>query len=140
MKDPIGIVIKDSIRQSGMTQEDFANGMGMTLRNLANLFGKEHIPMEQLARASKIMKRDFITEYVEWLHEKVPEIKEYENFLHKNNSQLVQEPPEKYNVDKPELISVALNVKGSLESVTANLSELIAIIKKEAETRGLKLA
>ncbi|HAK29716.1 MAG TPA: hypothetical protein DCW66_17775 [Sphingobacterium sp.] len=140
MKEPIGIVIKDSIRQSGMTQEDFANDMGMTLRNLANLFGKEHIPMEQLARASKIMKRDFITEYVEWLHEKTPEIKEYENFLHKENLGYDQN----YRIDgdgeKPELISIALNVKGSMESVSANLSELISVVKREAENRGFKLA
>ncbi|WP_286727847.1 MULTISPECIES: hypothetical protein [Sphingobacterium] len=139
MKEPIGIVIKDSIRQSGMTQEDFANDMGMTLRNLANLFGKEHIPMEQLARASKIMKRDFITEYVEWLHEKTPEIKEYENFLHKEYLDHEQSGIANNQRETPELISIALNVKGSIESVSANLSELISVVKREAETRGFKL-
>ncbi|WP_336828471.1 hypothetical protein [Sphingobacterium multivorum] len=139
MKEPIGIVIKDSIRQSGMTQEDFANDMGMTLRNLANLFGKEHIPMEQLARASKIMKRDFITEYVAWLHEKTPEIKEYENFLHKEHLDYEQNIIVNHEKETPDLISIALNVKGSIESVSANLSELISVVKKEAENRGFKL-
>ncbi|MGJ1296529.1 hypothetical protein ACR777_20120 [Sphingobacterium spiritivorum] len=131
MKEIIGVVIKESIRKSDMTQEDFAKEMGMTLRNLANLFNKEHIPIEQLVRASKIMKQDFIKVYTEWLYEKEPKIRPHEN----EDIQPIY--PDQYLKNE---MTIFLNVKGSFDDIKNNMTDFLEIVKKEAEERGLHLA
>ena len=131
MKEIIGVVIKESIRKSDMTQEDFAKEMGMTLRNLANLFNKEHIPIEQLVRASKIMKQDFIKVYTDWLYEKEPKIRPNEN------EDIQPKYPDQYLKNE---MTIFLNVKGSFDDIKNNMTDFLEIVKKEAEERGLHLA
>lgn len=137
MKESIGSVIKESVRKSGYTQEEFAKEMGMTLRNLANLLNKEHLPIDQIIRASKILNEDFIRPYTEWLYEKEPNIaKLYENEVHIPS--LSKDVGCEYQ--RKDELSISLNIKGELEAIKDNLSDFLDVIKKEAEDRGLHLA
>lgn len=139
MNQSIGELIRESVKKSGLTQEEFAREMGMTHRNLANLFNKERIPIEQLIRASKILKEDFINQYSSILYNEEPalfgfrdqylvqEKTKYEKLIHK----------EKLNQDQE--VSVSINVFGLFEQLADEFPEMLRIIKTEAEARGLRL-
>ena len=135
MREPIGQVIKESIKKSGYTQEDFAREMGMTLRNLANLFNKENLPIDQVIRASKILKEDFIKTYTEWLYENEPHLSGlHEAEIHTSYLDEGTNP-----LNKPQLISFTVNFQATIDAIASQMPELILVIKSEAEKRGIQL-
>lgn len=133
MKEIIGETIKDEVRRSGLTQEQFASKMSMSLRNIANLFNKEHLPHDQLIKASKVLERDFVKDYLDYLYDSNPEVKKLSK---------VKEPDVSYL--KPATfiheISLQINVKGKMESIESEFPAFLRLMKKEAEQRGLQLA
>lgn len=131
MKEAIGEIIRDAIRKQGITQEEFASEMGMTHRNLANLFNKKHIPIDQLMRASKLLKQDFIKDYTEWLYENETSLIPFK--ASENLSSII-------NTKKIDQISFSLTVKGSMESVQNEISSFLKSVQQEAESRGLTIA
>ncbi|MDX3913812.1 MAG: helix-turn-helix transcriptional regulator [Pseudosphingobacterium sp.] len=130
----IGVAIKEEVRKSNMTQDDFADAMGMSLRNVANLFNKEHIPHDQLIKASKVLKKDFLKLYSEYLHSKYPELDSY------SSGPIVAEEKQHIYEARVHEISFQLNIKGTFEKVQKEMPDLIRIIKEQAELRGLSLA
>lgn len=135
MREPIGQVIKESIKKSGFTQEDFAREMGMTLRNLANLFNKDNLPIDQIVRASKILKEDFIKTYTDWLYENEPHLSELHEIEIHNSGQSGRPLP----LIQPQVISFSVNFQGTIDAIASQMPDLIVVIKNEAEKRGIQL-
>src|SRR5690606_17055421 len=79
MKEIIGEIIKEEVRKQGLTQEQFSSMMNMSLRTTANLFNKEHLPHDQLITASKVLKKDFVREYINYLYDNNPDVKKLDN-------------------------------------------------------------
>lgn len=131
MKESIGEIIRESVRRSGLTQEEFAKEMGMTLRNLANLFNRERLPVEQIVRASKILKEDFIKRYFEILYDEEPGLS---NFPRESKQDYVP-----IKAQESHLVSLTFKVNGVFEKLTAEMPDLLKTFKKEAESRGLHL-
>lgn len=136
MKESIGEIIRESVKKSGLTQEEFAKEMGMTLRNLANLFNKTRLPIEQLVRASRILKEDFVLKYTQILYDEEPGLSQFkpeERLL--GDDQPVYEPP----VHKQQTVSFTINIKGQFNKVAEELPGLLQAIKNETEARGLQM-
>jgi len=137
MKELIGQLIRDALRKKGITQEDFASEMGMSHRNLANLLNKNHIPIDQLVRVSKLLNQDFIKDYTDWLYENESVLKPYKTDVlkkirHADDDDIYVSLP----VDQ---ISFSLKIQGSFDTVTSEMANFLQSIKKEAEERGLHL-
>lgn len=137
MKASIGELIRESVRKSGLTQEDFAKEMGMTLRNLANLFNKDRLPFEQLVRASRILKEDFVKAYTAILYDEEPGLHEFR----RTNGDVASESHGQYEmtVHAPEEITFSLNIKGESTKIANEIGSLLSVIKAETEARGLHL-
>lgn len=135
MVQSIGEIIRESVKKSGLTQEEFAGEMGMTHRNLANLFNKQRIPIEQLVRASKILKEDFLYHYMTILYEEenglAPFRKSFANEEHQGYEKLF------HSQDKE--VSLTINVCGLFEKLSEEMPDILRIIKSEVEARGLRL-
>lgn len=136
MKEAIGEIIRNTIRKSGFTQEEFAKEMGMTLRNLANLFNKEHIPIDQLIRASKYLKRDFISDYTKWLYENESTLKPYASQIVPDIN-VASDHQEIYR--KKGSMTISLSVSGAMDDIKNNITDFLEVVQKEAEERGLHL-
>lgn len=135
MVQSIGEIIRESVKKSGLTQEEFAGEMGMTHRNLANLFNKQRIPIEQLVRASKILKEDFLYHYMTILYEE-------ENGLAPFRKSLANEEHpgyEKLFHSQDKEVSLTINVCGLFEKLSEEMPDILRIIKSEVEARGLRL-
>lgn len=137
MKEPIGQLIRDAIRKKGITQEDFASEMGMSHRNLANLLNKNHIPIDQLVRVSKLLNQDFIKDYTDWLYENESVLKPYK--LQTVSKNQATDDESIYASIPVEQISFSFKVQGTFEAVTSEMASFIQSVKKEAEERGLHL-
>ncbi|HWK58705.1 MAG TPA: helix-turn-helix transcriptional regulator [Parapedobacter sp.] len=135
MKEPIGEIIRESVKRSGLTQEEFAKEMGMTLRNLANLFNKQRLPIEQVVRASKILKEDFIERYTDILYDEDPGLSAI------RQAPVLREPASGYEatVHKEPILTFSLNIKGEAGKISEKFPELLNVIKSETEARGLQL-
>lgn len=132
MKEVIGEIIRESVKRSGLTQEDFAREMGMTHRNLANLLNKDRIPFEQLVRASKILKEDFIKKYTSILYDEEVGLQEFKKYN-------FEESPALSKVPKEKTVSVSLIIRGEINKISKSLPDLLVIINREVEARGLQL-
>lgn len=132
MKEIIGELIKEEVRKKGLTQEQFSGMMNMSLRTTANLFNKEHLPHDQLIKASKVLERDFIKDYLEYIYDSNPEI---------NDLRILEEPgiPYKKDATKEHEISLQVNIFGKIEKIETEFASLLKVIKKEAENRGMHL-
>src|SRR5690554_3797205 len=132
MKEIIGELIKEEVRKKGLTQEQFAGMMNMSLRTTANLFNKEHLPHDQLIKASKVLERNFVKEYLEYIYDSNPEI---------NDLRMLEEPGTPYIKDaiKEHEISLQVNIFGKIEKIETEFASLLKVIKKEAESRGMHL-
>src|SRR5690606_9853856 len=99
---------------SGLTQEEFAKEMGMTLRNLANLFNKQRLPIEQVVRASKILKEDFIERYTDILYDEDPGLSAIRQVPVLRDSALGYET----TVHKEPILTFSLNIKGEAGKIS----------------------
>lgn len=132
MKEIIGEVIKEEVRKVGLTQESFASQMNMSLRNIANLFNKEHLPHDQLINASKVLKRDFVRDYLDYLYDLNPDVKVLS---------AVSEPHESYThpATLEHEISLQVQIFGRLDKIESEFPSFLRSMKREAERRGLHL-
>lgn len=132
MKEIIGEIIKEEVRKQGMTQEQFSTQMNMSLRTTANLFNKEHLPHDQLINASKILKRDFVRDYLDYLYKSNPEIERL---------RIPDDPASSHakSATNEHEISLQVNIYGKIEKIESEFSSFLRVIKKEAEIRGLYL-
>lgn len=131
MNEIIGEIIKEEVRRSGLTQDQFAERMNMSLRTLANLFNKEHPPHDQLIKASKVLQRDFVRDYLEYLYDTNPEVRN----LHVEEDRGVYIKP----ATKEHEITLQINVQGRVEKIETEFASFLRAVRKEAEDRGLSL-
>lgn len=125
MNLPIGQKIKEVLRKSGITQVYFADQIGMSRRNLERFFERDDISINQLIKASEILNYDFV-----------------EDFL--NNSKYQKKGSTSLNISNDSRksineISIQLHIKGEISLISKNFPELLNILKKEAERRGLSI-
>lgn len=135
----IGQIVKKSWQESGLSQKEFADAMNMSVRNLQYLFEKTDIHISQLARASAVLKRDFITDF---LALPVSDSKYDYSKIYSEKADMVEEVLEKYMPEKKATneITVQLTIKGELSSVSKYFPEMLTKIKIEADNYGLIIA
>lgn len=135
----IGEILKETWQHSGMSQKEFADKMSMSVRNLQYLFEKTDIHISQLAKASAVLKTDFIKIYLENEEELNGLI--YPNEF--NEDRLIfQEVMDKYLPEKKPIkneVSVQLNIKGDFILVSKYFPEIMNAVKREVELYGLQL-
>lgn len=136
----IGDILKESWQTSGMSQKEFADKMNMSVRNLQYLFEKNDIHISQLAKASSVLKKDFIKEFLE-LEEREKGVSYPSEY--NQDILLLEEVIEKYLPHQPTQpkneLSVQVNIKGDFTLVTKYFPELMSSFKREAEKYGLHL-
>lgn len=129
----IGEEIKKRVRRKGLKNKAFAEKMNMEERNLYHFFKREQMDVDQLLEASKILDFDFLTLYIQ--------NSKYKEYLNKYD----QEHPKISNAGEGQTdynknqISFSINVKGSFDTVSKEMSNFLQSVKKEAEERGLHL-
>ncbi len=136
----IGELLKAAWQESNLSQKDFADQMDMSVRNLQYLFEKNDIHISQLIKASAVLKKDFIKDYLEIM--KINKGIEYPS-EYNSDKLVVQEVLEKYYPNKQEKRNVAtvqLNIKGEISLLSQFFPEILDIVKREAEARGLTIA
>lgn len=131
MKFPIGQKIKEVLQKSGITQVYFADNIGMSRRNLDRFFDKDDISIKQLVKASEILNYDFVSEYLEDTSYRTNPDSQFYN-------KLISEPTSSYKTKKE--ITVQLNLKGDISLVSKYFPEILDVVRREAESRGLTIA
>jgi len=96
----------------------------MSRRNFEKFFEREDIPIHQLVKASEVLNYDFVSEYLG--HSEYP------------FNKMVKEEVN-YEKTKKDEITVQLNIKGDITLVSKYFPEMLDIVKREANTRGLKI-
>lgn len=136
----IGEILKETWQSSGLSQKEFADRMDMSVRNLQYLFEKNDIHISQLAKASSVLKTDFIKLYLEIESEKsgIQYPTEY------NQDKLVlEEVLEKYtpqNIAPKNEVNLQINVKADFELMYKHFPDFLNLVKNEAEKIGFKLS
>src|SRR5690606_31845022 len=125
MKDIVGEIIKEEVRRSGLTQDQFAEKMNMSLRTLANLFNKEHPPHDQLIKASKVLQRDFVRDYLEYLYDTNPEVRNLN--LEENRGTYIKPAIKEHE------ITLQINGQGRVEKIESEFTSFLKAVRKEAE-------
>lgn len=129
----IGEEIKKRVRKKGLKNKAFADLMNMEERNLYHFFKKEALEVDQLLQASKILDFDFLELYIE--------NSKYKEYALELGKPVVGSPIDKtIHVDNSEnQISFSINIKGSFDTVSKEMSNFLQSVKEEAEKRGFKL-
>jgi|GEM_PF-878723 len=137
----IGQILKKSWQESGLSQKEFADKMDMSVRNLQYLFEKEDIHISQLALASAVLQKDFISIYL-----KLPKKDANKNYdyskIYSPSTNLLHEGAQKYSpIPKTSNeINVQISIKGDFTIMSKYFPDLISKIKREAESYGLTIA
>ena len=130
MSFSIGEEIKKKVKERGITNVAFAEKMGIEERNLYHFFKKKDISLEQLLEASHILDHDFIKLYIKNLEKKD---KKYSQYV----SELTPVYPSPNAPDNQ--ISFSVKIFGEFEKIQHAFPDFIAVMQREAETRGLHL-
>lgn len=136
---PIGRLIKEKLQESGYKQREFAEMMCMSLRNLSYFLDRTDMPISMIIRASSILKKDFIKDYLDLYAEKNGAIYPSEYNTDKLN---IEEVLNKYihqNPTEKDQITVQLNLKANITIISKYFPELLYILKKEASQRGISI-
>lgn len=129
----IGNEIKKVVNKKGLKNKTFASLMNMEERNLYHFFKREQIDIDLLLKASEVLDVDFVSLYIENSKFK-NHLKRYESA---KGSELVNDL--EYGYEKENQISFSICVKGSFEKVSSEMSNILQLVKKEVEDRGLSL-
>lgn len=136
----IGELLKTAWQESNLSQKEFADKMDMSVRNLQYLFEKTDIHISQLVKASSALKKDFIKDYLDII--KANKGIEYPS-EYNSDKFVVQEVLEKYYPEKLERkkeATVQLNIKGEIPLLSKYFPEILDVVRREAEKRGLSIA
>ena len=67
MKDVhIGSIIRDKIKEKGITIKDFAKALHCNRSNVYSIFERKYIDFQLLKTISEILEHDLLTEYIEY--------------------------------------------------------------------------
>lgn len=137
----IGQILKKSWQESGLSQKEFADKMEMSVRNLQYLFEKEDIHISQIALASAVLQKDFISIYLKLPKKDGKKEYDYSN-IYAPSTNLLHEPPQKYSPipKSSNEINVQISIKGDFTIVSKYFPDLISKIRREAESYGLTIA
>lgn len=59
----IGSLIKEKVKERGISINDFAKAIHCNRTNVYSIFGRNNIDIEQLLLISKVLEHDFLAEY-----------------------------------------------------------------------------
>lgn len=115
--------------------------MGMSVRNLQYLFEKEDIHISQLALASAVLQKDFISIYLKLPRTDGNDQYDYSK-IYSPPTKLFHESESKYfSMARPNNeINVHISIKGDFTIMSKYFPDLISKIKREAESYGLSIA
>ncbi|MGJ1424515.1 helix-turn-helix domain-containing protein [Sphingobacterium spiritivorum] len=135
----IGDILKDAWQKSSLSQKEFADKMDMSVRNLQYLFEKNDIHISQLAKASAVLNKDFIKEYLDNL-----EIKSGVVYPTEYNADklIVEEVLDKYLQEPSHVkneVNIQILVKADFNTMAENFSSLLNDIKRDAELYGFRI-
>ncbi|CDS92744.1 conserved hypothetical protein [Sphingobacterium sp. PM2-P1-29] len=130
----IGTEIKKIIRERGMTNRAFADKMNMEERNLYHFFKKETIDLDVLLQASQVLDFNFLELYI-----KNSKFRKHSEIFNATAPISVSEEQGSY-IKKSNQISFSIHLKGDFNKVTAEMSNFLQLVKKEAEQRGFELS
>lgn len=135
----IGQIVKKTWQESGLSQKEFADEMNMSVRNLQYLFEKTDIHISQLARASAVLKKDFISDF---LSLPATDSKYDYSKVYSQKADMVEEVLVKYMPEKKPKneITVQLTIKGEISAVSKYFPEIVKKIKIETDAYGLTIA
>ncbi len=122
MPQQLGKILQEELKKEGAPSlQDFASMIGVSYRTLFNVFkGDTELTFKQAIKASDILHIDLIKKY---LHQEKRTFAVAEQYLPYNKTE----------------ITLTLHVSGLAENMAVAFPELLQIISKEAENRGLKL-
>jgi transcriptional regulator with XRE-family HTH domain len=126
---PLGELIKNAIKESGITQATIAKRMDVPRQMINQIDQRKSFDLEFLQKLKNATGLDFTDHVFD------PKAKKYVPIQALN---MAEEPAVQYGAEAIEL-SLTIKVKAQ-ESTLVQLSEMILFFKKEASNRGFQIA
>lgn len=134
MELTIGEIIGIDIKKKGLSVTHVAQRIGMSRKGLTDILKKNDMSLSQIASLSEELGRDYLEVFKQREKYNIPE-----TIPNKINSLNEEDISYQKETSKNEM-TFTLNITGEFENIVKEIPELLALIKKEAEQRGFKLA
>lgn len=128
MKLSIGETIAADIKKNGLSVTYVAQQIGMSRKGLADVLKRNDMSLSQLLSLSEILNRDYFELYKQNVQ------KERGIVISTESADKIEEKPE---IKKE--VSLSINICGEIDLLNTHFANLLALIKAEAEDRGLHL-
>lgn len=134
MELTIGEIIGIDIKKKGLSVTHVAQRIGMSRKGLTDILKKNDMSLSQIASLSEELGRDYLEVFKQREKYNIPET--IPNKINSSNEEAISYQKE---TSKNEM-TFTLNISGEFDNIVKEIPELLALIKKEAEQRGFKLA